>query len=296
MPRASKYRPTVQSCATTCGTARRTPEAAPQSGRPVARGPTAAGWSTRPTPSRPAIDRLPPGRADKTRECPSRSGYALAGRLVASVRTRSAWNPGSTDISREKLRMSKPPAASSTTASANCAVTSVPNSRRCRTPAGTAASPFLQRFIGAAPRRFPRRAASRTEARSAPRRRLRTPAPSRRCRFPPFAESSDGATLTRTPDPHHARSTPSTPPPSASSADSTSTCRISRARLAPSAARTAISRPREAARVSIRLAMSAHAIRRTHATATSSTYSVVSMRPTVSSRIGVADADRLNPP
>ena len=222
-------------------------------------------------------------------------GYALAGRLVASVRTRSAWNPGSTDISREKLRMSRPPAASSTTASANCAVTSVPNSRRCRIPARTAASPFLQRLIGATPRRFPgreqaaqkrrqhrdakrepqhaavdadfrrsrnrRRRHADQDARSPPREQhaQRTAADREQCRFRPASAGSGGR------GPRRARPEP------------------------PSRA------PREAARVSIRLAMSAHAIRRTTPTATSSTYSVVSMRPTVSSRIGVADADRLNP-
>ena len=60
-----------------------------------------------------------------------------------------------------------------------------------------------------------------------------------------------------------AKTTPTTPPQTASSALSVSSCRTSRPRPAPSAARIASSRSRPSIRASVRLATFAHAISRT---------------------------------
>jgi hypothetical protein len=70
---------------------------------------------------------------------------------------------------------------------------------------------------------------------------------------------------------------------------------MTRPRPAPSAVRIAISRPRAAARVSIRQAMSAQAISSSTPTAASSTVSSRRMLPTTSSRIGVTVAVTANP-
>ena len=79
-------------------------------------------------------------------------------------------------------------------------------------------------------------------------------------------------------------SSPSTPPSAASNVLSTSNCRAMRIPPAPSAARIAISRPRPAARISIRLATLAQAISRTTPTAPSNTSSGVRTSPTTCSR------------
>ena len=67
------------------------------------------------------------------------------GRLVATDTTRSPWKPGSTDITLTKLRMRSRPGASRTTAHANCSVTRRARaSRRCRRARAGAARRFLQ--------------------------------------------------------------------------------------------------------------------------------------------------------
>ena len=68
--------------------------------------------------------------------------------------------------------------------------------------------------------------------------------------------------------------TPSAPPPAPISAPCTSACQTSRAREAPSARRTAVSRDRDALRASIRFATLAHATSSTRPTAANSTTSV----------------------
>ena len=83
--------------------------------------------------------------------------------------------------------------------------------------------------------------------------------------------------------PQSAKSRPSRPPTHASSVLSVSNWRMMRARLAPSATRTAISRPRPAARASNRFATLAHAIKSTNPTAPSRTSKVGRKSPTNSS-------------
>ncbi len=78
-----------------------------------------------------------------------------------------------------------------------------------------------------------------------------------------------GAAATSASMPQRATRTPSAPPMAESSRLSVSSCLMSRARPAPSARRTAISRDRAEARASSRLAMFAQAISSTNATAPS---------------------------
>ena len=91
--------------------------------------------------------------------------------------------------------------------------------------------------------------------------------------------SVGGASATSARDSHTASTKPRMLPTTARTADSASNCRISRPRPAPSALRTAISRSRPMARASIRLAMSAQAIRRTNPTAANATQSSVREPP-----------------
>ena len=80
---------------------------------------------------------------------------------------------------------------------------------------------------------------------------------------------------------------PSTPPKSASIRLSVSSCPISLARLAPNAARTAISFSLTVMRTSNRLAMLAHVMRRTSTTVASSNHSIARYFPTTLSRSDV---------
>ena len=96
------------------------------------------------------------------------------------------------------------------------------------------------------------------------------------------------ATISLTPAP--ATRSPSRPPASASRVVSAKSCRTMRARLAPRAARTAISLRRPSVRASTRLATFAQAISRTHPTAPSSTSSAGRTSPTRSSCSGMTAA------
>jgi len=87
--------------------------------------------------------------------------------------------------------------------------------------------------------------------------------------------------------PHFAKSRPNAPPITARSRLSVSNCPISRARLAPSAVRIAISRSRTVARASNRLATFADAMSSTNATAPRSTSSAERTSPTIASSSGV---------
>ena len=80
--------------------------------------------------------------------------------------------------------------------------------------------------------------------------------------------------------PHSARTTPTTPPISASSTLSVKTCLSNRSGPAPSATRTAISRSRAAARASNIVVRFAHAISRTRKTAASKMNSAECIPPT----------------
>ena len=81
--------------------------------------------------------------------------------------------------------------------------------------------------------------------------------------------------------PVYARPQPSTVPPSASSTLSIRSCRTTRHRLAPSAARIAISRSRAVDRASSMLATLAQAISNSSATAAPSVNSVLRNGPTM---------------
>ena len=88
--------------------------------------------------------------------------------------------------------------------------------------------------------------------------------------------------------PANASSSPSAQPADAMTPLSTSSWRTSAVRLAPSAARTAISRCRPMARASSKLATLAHAINRTSETAPIRKYSVARTEPTSCSCSGTA--------
>ena len=105
-----------------------------------------------------------------------------------------------------------------------------------------------------------------------------------------LAGSAVGTSVARTFIPAGASSTPSSPPASAISAPSAIICVTRRARLAPSAERTAISRRRPRPRASSSPARLAQAISRTHPAAPIRTRSSMRVLPTVSSRMGTTAA------
>ena len=90
--------------------------------------------------------------------------------------------------------------------------------------------------------------------------------------------------------PAYARRRPAAPPARASTSASISSCWKTRARLAPRAARIAISLRRPRARVKSRLPTFAQAMRRTSPTAASSIISVARTSRTISSRRGTTVA------
>ena len=98
---------------------------------------------------------------------------------------------------------------------------------------------------------------------------------------------SGGASATSVVTPTRAISAPAIPATTASTTLSVRSWRTSRARPAPTAARTTISRPRAEARASSRLATLAQAMSRTKATAPSRTKSVCRVSPTMASCRGV---------
>ena len=95
-----------------------------------------------------------------------------------------------------------------------------------------------------------------------------------------------GLSDTRNATPHTASSSPSAPPASERITHSVSSWRTSRPRPAPSAARTAISDSRAAARASSRLATLAQAMSSTKPTAPSRTSTERRMSPTIASCSG----------
>jgi hypothetical protein len=98
------------------------------------------------------------------------------------------------------------------------------------------------------------------------------------------AVASTGSTAIRASPSHTASSAPSAPPSRATTALSTSVCCTSRQRLAPTAARTLISRWRPVARASIRLATLAQAMSSTTPTMPISTSTGVPSAPRISER------------
>ena len=94
----------------------------------------------------------------------------------------------------------------------------------------------------------------------------------------PSGRTAAGICVASSRAPHQAMSTPSAPPAQASTVASTITCRISLARPAPIAARSAISRRRPAARARSRFVTLMQAISRMKATAAIRTSSVPAHR------------------
>ena len=93
----------------------------------------------------------------------------------------------------------------------------------------------------------------------------------------------DGASETSPPTAQTPNTSPTAPPRPARSTLSVSSCRTTRARVAPSATRTASSRPRAEPRASSRFAMFAHAIRSTKPTAPNTAINPGLMSPTTRS-------------
>ena len=129
MPSASKYRPATQSCATTCASSFR--GIGLRFDREGAAFTDAERQIRRCRDSRRARKLFDVGQQPRVKSANIRAlRIALPGRLVASVNTCSALNPGSTFRRRLKLRTSRPPPMSSTTASANWTATRALKMRR----------------------------------------------------------------------------------------------------------------------------------------------------------------------
>ena len=169
---------------------------------------------------------------------------------------------------------------------ASCAATSVPKTRRSRRPDDVRMPCFSSSPRGrdsSSAGRMPQSTDVITVSAAANRRtRASIPISSRR-------GTAGGASATSIRDSDTASSRPSTLPARASSPDSASSWHMMRARPAPSALRTAISRWRVCERASIRLAILAHAISRTNPTAPSAIQRRVLDRPMTSSLSGDAD-------
>jgi hypothetical protein len=187
------------------------------------------------------------------------------GKLI--VTTFAESKPGSTSVSRWKLRISRPAPASSTNASATCDTTSElrRNTRRRlpalpRPPSFRLSTGSRREFCsaGTSPNSTP--VSSVSAARNTVTRRS---TPTSAC-----AGRKNGGSSARMPrNIKRPSSSPSAPPISDSSRLSTSSWRISTKRLAPSAVRTASSRERSVPRASSRLARFAQPISSTTPTA-----------------------------
>ena len=213
------------------------------------------------------------------------SGYVSAGKNRRNVSNPLGRNPSSTCCSDAKLRNIKPAPMTSTTANANSATTSErrrtkradPAVARC--PPSRNAIPTLpgERWnTGASPKRTPatmetRKVNSNTDASS------------------PTSLSRgmlSGLVASRSLTPTAPAIKPTTPPTIDRTMLSVRNCRMSRARPAPSAVRTAISFRRDSALASNRLPTFAQAMSKTNPTAPSSTNSAGRTSPTTSSCSG----------
>ncbi len=186
-------------------------------------------------------------------------------RGALNVTTFRASNPGSTRWIWTKLRTINPAPIRSTSDSATSSTTNALRSLLPRRPpvslprsrSASARLPATARSAGASPNRIAATHAAPAVYRSAARSMA---ASSIRGKLP-------GLKAVMSLMPCHARSTPSTAPAHESTALSTSICAMIRPRPLPTAARTAISRPRSVALTSSRFAMLAHAISSTNPTA-----------------------------
>ena len=210
------------------------------------------------------------------------------------VRTLLGLNPGSMPCRARKLRIISPAQTRSTSASANSEPT---RSMRRRERPGPSVEP-----------RSPSRSdspASRRDSCSAGRRPKAIPVkrdtPSAKANTRPSMPivstrgMLEGLSATSTRIPQAASPSPAAPPASASARLSVRNWRTSRERLAPSAVRTATSFWRAAARASSMWATLAQAIRRTNATAPSSTRSPGRTSPTTVSSSERTVTSRLVP-
>ena len=200
------------------------------------------------------------------------TGYFVRGSESWNVSRRSGWNPRLTCCSRSRLWLRRPAPISRIVASASSAAAR-PLRSRGRAPLDARVACLRTSFksvfaacqAGAMPNSSPVTIVS-ANANSSTVASMRTSGTGRR-----FA----GITASIASTAHSAASNPAAPPIDDSTRLSTSSCRSSRPRLAPSAVRTAISFCRDAARASSRFATFADAISSTQPTAQSSTTSAV---------------------
>ena len=225
--------------------------------------------------------------------CPTPAAVANRGPVsdVRIVSTLAASKPGSTRLRDNDVRISNAEPTSSTSASATSPATSTARVRFCRKPEPVRPPPSLRVAprsardpcsAGISPNSTP--APSETSsAKSITRQSAATRTPSAPIRGSPTVLTDSSARMPAMP-----RARPSAPPIVASTMLSVSSCRMMRARPAPRAVLSAISRLRPRARTSCRLATLAHAINRTKPTAPSSTRRRVRALWTSISRIGSA--------
>ncbi len=197
-------------------------------------------------------------------------GYLAAGRPMLKVSTLSGRNPGSTCRRRENERVSRPAPTRSVSATATVPITSA---RRSASPPRSPAAPRPPSFsvswsdvrdtrsAGARPKSSPVKSDSSSVK---PSTLPSMPMAVAGGRLLSLSDSSAGT-------PQSARRMPSAPPASARRTLSARSCRTRSAGEAPSATRTAISRARDAARASCRLATLAQAMSSTSPTAPRST-------------------------
>ena len=211
-----------------------------------------------------------------------RRGSSIGIAMVAS-----ASNPGSTRVSRMKLFASSPAPTSSISASADFGDDE-------RMPHAAAAGRIPQPFVHAGAKVEPRGMQRRREAEE---RQLAMPATQANASTPasicsPSSRGMRPAPSTPTASTaHDAMITPAPVPSSASTADSVNSCRTSRPRPAPSAARTRISPRRFAAWATSRFATFAHASSSSRPTAPKSTHTASRTRgATIHSAKGTASA------
>ena len=214
--------------------------------------------------------------------------YFADGSRNSAVSNRSGSKPSGTCRMRSRLRVSRPAATSSTMQSASCTATKIV---RASPRPGAAPSPVRVWSASARPARAAQRAGSAPNRRPAP----TVIATEKKSTGPssstgPSAGSPPGAAATSATMAQRARRIPHTPPMAASTRFSVSSCRTSRPRPAPSAARSDSSRRREVERASCRLAMLAQAMSRISATKPSRMSSVGRVFPTRYSRSGTTDA------
>jgi hypothetical protein len=209
-------------------------------------------------------------------------GYRPGGSEIWTLRTLSAAKPGSTEISRAKLRSVSSAPITRTIASATSPATSTDAARRAPTPI------VRRRVATCAPDDpFKPTAAMAPKSRAAA-----SAAANEKSRTGTLIATSDnpgsavarGTIVARSGANRQASRTPTALPHRASTRASAMTCCATRHRPAPSASRIAISWRRASDRASRRLPTFTHAINSTNPTAPSSRSNGRLVSPTVASR------------